>query len=147
MLFNLFFHFGKSETSLNQKNFLKLNVLKSKNNCTTLNTCALWLVKNNNMVSKYQLYDSIVLVFRTFWYNKDTFIVHTLHVYSVHVYQNIAFAQPFRLIGFSVFCQLMTRACASWDLNIFVLSNWVVCRHFGLFVRILVCLPEFWFLC
>jgi hypothetical protein len=32
---NLFFHFGKSETSLNRKNFLKLNVLKSKNYCIT----------------------------------------------------------------------------------------------------------------
>ena len=32
------------------------------------------------------------------------------------------------------------------DLNhFFVLSNWVVCRHFGLFVRILGCLLKFWF--
>ena len=35
-LFNLFFHFGKSETSWNRKNFLKLNGLKSKNYCITL---------------------------------------------------------------------------------------------------------------
>ena len=34
-LFNLFYHFGKSETSLNRKNFLRLNVLKSKNYCNT----------------------------------------------------------------------------------------------------------------
>ena len=34
---NLFSHFGKSETSLNRKIFLKLNVLKSKKYCITKN--------------------------------------------------------------------------------------------------------------
>ena len=47
-----------------------------------------------------------------------------------------------------LFLSTMSRARASRDLNIlFVLSNWVVHQNFGLFVRILVCLPEFWFLC
>ena len=41
----------------------------------------------------------------------------------------------------------MSWARASRDSNqlFCFLSNRVVCRQFGLFVRILVCLPEFWF--
>ena len=41
-LFNPLFHFGKSETSLNQKNFLKLNMLKSKNYCIRCNNVPLF---------------------------------------------------------------------------------------------------------
>ena len=44
-----------------------------------------------------------------------------------------------------LFLSAMSRARASRDLNKLFLSNWVVCWRFGLFVRILVCLPEFWF--
>ena len=35
-MFNIFFHFGKSESLLKSKILLKLNVLKSKNYCTRL---------------------------------------------------------------------------------------------------------------
>jgi hypothetical protein len=46
----------------------------------------------------------------------------------------------------NVFLSVMSRARASRDLSqLFCFLNKVVCRHFGLFVRIFVCLPEFWF--
>ena len=43
----------------------------------------------------------------------------------------------------NVFLSVMSRARASRDLSqLFCFLNKVVCRHFGLFVRIFVCLPE-----